>query len=84
MDRPIKILHIDTDYNVNYFVNLPGALIRTPVTLKKSIHLLNTEKFDLILFERENKAILTPQENEVLLFPIPSNKVEKLERNLAF
>ncbi len=61
MDKPIKILHIDPNYKVTYFINRPGSLIRSLVSLKEAIHLLKTEKFDLILAEPHNKAIWTPQ-----------------------
>ncbi len=59
MITPIKILHIDPNFNVTYFIKHPGAIIRSIVTLKEAIHLLKTEEFDLIL--SHNKAILKPQ-----------------------
>ena len=61
MDQPIKILYINPDYKVTYFINRPGSLIRSPIPLKEAIKLLKTGKFDLILSEPHNKAILTPQ-----------------------
>ena len=48
-------------YKLTYFINRPGSLIRSLVSLKEAIHLLKTEKFDLILSEPHNKAIWTPQ-----------------------
>jgi hypothetical protein len=63
MGSPLKILHIDPDYKVTYFINRPGSLIRSPVPLKQAIQLLKTEQFDLILSEPHNKAILKPQAN---------------------
>ncbi len=63
LDKPIKILHIDPDYKVTYFINRPGSLIRSPIPLKEAINLLKTEQFDLILSEPHNKAILKPQAN---------------------
>ena len=64
MEKRIKILQIDKEYNITYFIRLPGGLIHSPVTLQKAIQLLKTEKFDLIIMEPQNKAILTPQ-NEI-------------------
>ena len=61
MDQPIKILHIDLDYKITYFINRPGSLIRSLVSLEKAINLLKTEQFDLILSEPHNKTIWTPQ-----------------------
>ena len=61
MDKPIKILHIDPDYEITYFINRPGSLIRSPLPLKEAINLLKTEQFDLILSEPHNKAIWAPQ-----------------------
>lgn len=61
MDTPIKILHIDPDFKVTYFIKHPGGIIRSLVPLKQAIQLLKTEEFDLILSEPHNKAILKPQ-----------------------
>ncbi len=61
MNIPIKILHIDPDFKVTYFIKHPGAIIRSIVPLKEAIQLLKTEEFDLILSEPHNKAILKPQ-----------------------
>ncbi|MBA4393880.1 MAG: hypothetical protein C0407_10040 [Desulfobacca sp.] len=38
-----------------------GSLIKSPLSLETAIFLLNTEVFDLILFEPKNQAILHPQ-----------------------
>ncbi len=61
VDEPIKILHIGPEYKITYFINRPGSLIRSPIPLKEAIKFLKTEKFDLILSEPHNKAILNPQ-----------------------
>lgn len=37
MANPLKILHIDPDYKVTYFINRLGSLIRSPVSLKTAI-----------------------------------------------
>lgn len=63
MANPLKILHIDPNYKVTYFINRLGSLIRSPVSLETAINLLKTEQFDLILSEPHNKAIWTPQNN---------------------
>jgi hypothetical protein len=61
VEKPIKILHIDPDYKVTYFVYRPGASIHSQLTLPQAIELLKTETFDLILSEPHNKAIMDPQ-----------------------
>ena len=61
MDNPVKILHIDQDYKVTYFIFRSGASIHSPVSLQQAVLLLRKEKFDLILSEPHNKAILEPQ-----------------------
>ena len=58
MNTSIKILHIDPDFRITYFIKHPGSLIRSLVPLKQAIQLLKTQKFDLILSEPHNKAIL--------------------------
>jgi hypothetical protein len=61
MEKPVKIMHINPDYKVTYFIKRPGSFIRSLVSLKEAIHLLKTEKIDLILSEPHNMAILKPQ-----------------------
>ncbi len=61
MNTPIKILHIDPDFKVTYFIKHPGSTIRSSVPLEQTIQLLKTEEFDLILSEPHNKAFLKPQ-----------------------
>jgi hypothetical protein len=60
MEKPIKILHIDPEYKVTYFVYRPGASIHSRLTLSEAIRLLKSETFDLILSEPHNKAIIDP------------------------
>ena len=60
MNRPIRILHIDPNYKVTYFVYRPGASIHSQISLPQAVDLLNSETFDLILSEPHNKAIMDP------------------------
>ena len=61
MNTPIKILHIDLDFRITYFIKHSGSMIRSLVPLNEAIQLLKTQEFDLILSEPHNKAILSPQ-----------------------
>ena len=61
MSRLIKILHIDPDYRINYFILRSRSSIRTSVSLKTAVALLKTEDFDLIISEPHNRAILKKQ-----------------------
>jgi CheY-like chemotaxis protein len=61
MNAPIKILHIDPDYKVTYFIKHPGGTIRSLIPLEQAVQLLKTNEFDLILSEPHNKAIMKPQ-----------------------
>ena len=63
MNRLIKILHIDPNWKVTYILNCRGAIIKTKVSLETALSLLSKQKFDLILTEPLNTAILTPQES---------------------
>lgn len=60
MNTPIKVLHIDSDFKVTYFIKNPGSMIRSLVPLKQAVKLLKTQKFDLILSEPHGKAIWRP------------------------
>jgi len=61
MEQPIKILHVDPDFKVTYIIYRTGISIYLTVPLEKTINLLKTENFDLILSEPHNKAILNNQ-----------------------
>ena len=61
MKNPVKILHIDSDFKVTYFIFREGASIHSSVPLQQAIELLKTEEFDLILSQPHNKAIFKSQ-----------------------
>jgi len=61
MEKPIKILHVDPDFKVTYFIYRKGSSIHSSVPFKKAIDLLKKVDFDLILSEPLNKAILNNQ-----------------------
>jgi len=64
MSKTIKILHVDPDFKVTYFIYCPGSSIRTQVPLQTAIDLLKKVDFDLILSEPHNKAILKKENPE--------------------
>jgi hypothetical protein len=61
MKRAIKIMHINSHYEVIYVIINDGALIKSTVPLETAISMLKNDTFDLILAEPQNMAILTPQ-----------------------
>jgi hypothetical protein len=61
MDQPVKILHIDPDFKVNYFIHRNGSSIHSNVSLKEAINILKIVDVDLILSEPHHKVILTNQ-----------------------
>jgi hypothetical protein len=61
MCNQIRILHIDSEYKVTYFILRNGASIHSLVSLEQTVELLKTQEFDLILSEPHNQAILKPQ-----------------------
>jgi hypothetical protein len=61
MDEPVKILHIDPDYQVTLFLSRSGISTHSQITLEQAVNLLKTEKFDLILSEPHHQAIMNPQ-----------------------
>ncbi len=62
MKKLIKILHIDSSWKVMYFLIRGGVQIKSKVSLETALSLLSKQKFDLILSEPLNMAILTPQQ----------------------
>lgn len=71
METPIKILHIDPDWKMIYLHIQNGVTMKSIVPLEPALFMLKNTKFDLILSEPQNIAILTPQTqtNEVQLIP---------------
>ena len=65
MEVPIKILYINSDFKVTYFIKKSGSIIRSSISLEQAVKLLKSEEFDLILSEPHNKAILKPQANSL-------------------
>jgi hypothetical protein len=58
MDKPKKILHIDSKWEVNYILIRDGAFIKSIIPLEGAIKMMKREVFDLILSEPHQKAIL--------------------------
>lgn len=69
MTNPIKILHIDPNYKVTYFIKHPCSFISSCVSLQEAINLLKTQQFDLIISEPHNKTILTPEKDMDVVIP---------------
>jgi len=61
LEKKVKILHIDPDFKVTYFINRDGVLIHSPITQEQAIFLLKEGDLDLILSEPHQKAILNPR-----------------------
>ncbi|MBI4764703.1 MAG: hypothetical protein HY787_08870 [Deltaproteobacteria bacterium] len=61
MDNPRKILHIDPDFMITYFIIYPGKTIQSSLSIPSAIQLLKNEVFDLVLSEPHHMAILVPQ-----------------------
>ncbi len=61
MNNPIKILFIDPDYKVTFFLHGPGGSTHSSITLAQAVDLLKNEKIDLIISEPHHQAILNPQ-----------------------
>ncbi len=58
MRNPVNILHIDSDYQVHHLVIKEGLCNQLTISLDTAIALLKSVKFDLILSEPHNKALL--------------------------
>ncbi len=67
MNTPIKILHIDPGFKVTYFIIDSGGTNCSLVSSEQAIQLLETEEFDLILSEPDNKAIMKPQADSLTM-----------------
>lgn len=61
IEKPIKILHIYPNWEVIYIHIENGVTMKSIVPLGSAIFMLNNIKFDLVLSEPQNMAIVTPQ-----------------------
>ncbi len=63
MENFKKILFINLNWEVKYIEIHQGVLIKYGVSLETALKLLANEKFDLIITEPMNMAVLTSQES---------------------
>ncbi len=61
MEKPVKIMHIDPDYKVTFFLKYHGFYCQSLLTVEEAVDLLRSEKIDLIVSEPHNQVILTHQ-----------------------
>lgn len=67
MKAPIKILHIDANYQVVYTIIWDGGTIRSSIPMNTALAMLEEETFDLVLSEPQSLAVLTsPRPSEAL------------------
>jgi hypothetical protein len=59
--KKIKILHIDPDYQGHFVTIRNGRLSQSPLPLNKTLAMIKKVKFDLILSEPQQLAIMTPE-----------------------
>jgi hypothetical protein len=60
MKPPIKILHIDINYQVVYMVIFNGVQIKSSLPMETALLMLENERFDFIFSEPQRMAVLTP------------------------
>ena len=84
MRNPVKILHIDSDYQVHYIIVREGSFIHSTVSLETAIAFLKSVEFDLILSEPHNKAILKETREGILIREYPPNTCSGLQSTGGF
>jgi hypothetical protein len=63
MERPRRILYIDPSWKAMYILIQGGIMIKSIITLKKTLSLLRKQNFDLLLADPLNMNVLNPQES---------------------
>jgi hypothetical protein len=58
MRTPVRIMHIDADYQVHCLLIQEGIFIQSKVSLEEALAFLKSAEFDLIVSEPHNKAII--------------------------
>ena len=59
--KKIKILHIDPDYQGHFVSIRNGKLYQSHLPLSKTLAMIKKVKFDLILSEPQQLAIMPPE-----------------------
>jgi hypothetical protein len=59
--KKIKILHIDPDYQGHFVTIRNGKLSQLPLPMNKTLAMVKKVKFDLILSEPQQLAIMPPK-----------------------
>ena len=54
----VKILHIDRNWKITYFIIRKGILMKSRVSLEATLSMVKKDLFDLILSEPQGMAIL--------------------------
>ena len=63
MKKMVRILHIDSHYEIFYILIEEGALIQSTISIECAISMLKTDWFDLVLSEPQHLAILAPDQS---------------------
>ncbi len=79
MSGIIRILYIDPDYQITYFILRSPLSIRTSVPLQEAIELLKKEDFDLIVSEPHNRVIMKEQDHSFKSRPIKFDEQSTME-----
>lgn len=74
MSRHLRILYIDPNYQITYFILRSPFSVRTSVPLQEAIELLEKEDFDLIISEPHNRVIVKEQDHSLKSGPIMSDE----------
>jgi hypothetical protein len=64
VEKNIRILHVDPDWQVTYILIREGSFIKSTVPLETALALVKKDHFDLILSEPQNIAILNPRSGD--------------------
>lgn len=70
MKESIKILHIDACYRVGYTIIRDGGVMRSTLSMKTALTMLENETFDLILSEPQAMVVFTSKTTSDNLEPI--------------
>ena len=77
MNEQIKIMHIDPDYRITYFIISKGSFIRSSVPIERAGMLLQRQGLDLIISEPHKKTILKDPPRQI-------NNLQDLNRIRTF
>ncbi|MEW6184279.1 MAG: hypothetical protein AB1585_00910 [Thermodesulfobacteriota bacterium] len=59
MRKPVKILHIDSDYQPHHIIIQEGLFIHSKISMELAVDFLKSRDLDMVISEPHQRALLS-------------------------